>query len=192
VIPLSNAARLHLPPRPMIGIALGALLLTTSALAQNRPNALSQTPKASYADVVKSSDLPGKWTYRSFINTADLIDGNAQKALNLIFGEGVFTFVLTGDALTGDLDMGGGYVLDLKGKVQPGTENAPLTVGLSGVGRDNTPTAAWEYDYHGYLAYHWPNGVNQAAALVGTVVRAKAHDSGAAGLVASFIAVKQP
>jgi len=94
--------------------------------------------------------------------------------------------------LTGALDMGGGYVLDLKGTVQPARRDAPLTAEISGVGRANTPTAGWEYDYHAYLAYHWPRGVNQAAALVGTVVRAKAHDGGAAGLVASFIAVKQP
>jgi hypothetical protein len=37
-----------------------------------------------------------------------------------------------------------------------------------------------------------PLGVDQAPALIGTVMRAKAHDGGAAGYVASFIAVKQP
>jgi len=167
------------------------LLLTSSAVAQNRPAALSAAPKAAlYAQ--GTQDLAGKWTYRSFINTADLVGGDPQKALNLIFGEGVFTFALSGDMLTGDLDMGGGYVLDLKGTVQPATERAPLTVQISGAGRANTPTAGWEYDYHANLAYRWPNGVNQAAALVGDTIRAKVHDGGAAGFVASFIAVKQP
>jgi hypothetical protein len=115
-----------------------------------------------------------------------------KRALNLIFGEGVFTFAVSGDTLTGDLDLGSGYVLDLKGTVQPATERAPLTVQIAGVGRANTPTAGWEYDYHGYLAYRWPNGVNQAVVLVGNTIRVKAHDGGAAGVVASFIAVKQP
>ncbi len=186
-----EGAWLFIGPRSLPGVGLSALLLTTSAVAQNRPAALSAAPKAaSYAQ--GTQDLAGKWTYRSFINTADLVGEDPQKALNLIFGEGVFTFKLSGDKLTGALDMGGGYVLELKGTVQPANERAPLTVEISGVGRANTPTAGWEYDYHANLAYHWPNGVNQAAALVGDVIRAKAHDGGAAGFVASFIAVKQP
>jgi hypothetical protein len=93
--------------------------------------------------------------------------------------------------LTGTLDMGKAYVLDLKGVIHPANGDVPLTIDMSGVGRPSSPTAGWEYDYEGYLAHHWPNGINQAAALVGTVVRAKAHDGEAAGLVASFIAVKQ-
>jgi hypothetical protein len=76
--------------------------------------------------------------------------------LHLIFGEGVFTFeTLSRQSLTGTLDMGGGYVLDLTGSV----------------------------------AHHWPDGVDQVAALVGSVIRAKPHGSAPAGHVASFIAV---
>lgn len=185
---IRKSASLTDAPQKISRVGLTILLLTTSALAQNRSAA--RTAAATYAQ--NSSDLSGKWTYRSFTNTADLMDGDAQRALNLIFGQGVFTFMLSRDMLTGTLDMGGGYILDLKGTVQPPRQDAPLTAEISGFGRTNTPTAGWEYDYSGYLAYHWPNGVNQAAALVGTVIRAKAHDGGAAGLVASFIAVKQP
>jgi hypothetical protein len=178
--------------RMILRIGLFALLLATPAVAQNRLQAPVSAPTADLISATDSSALPGKWTYRSFINTADLVGGDAQKALNLIFGEGIFTFALSGATLTGTFDMGGGYVLDLQGRVQPAIQNAPLAVEISGVGRANTPTADWEYDYHGYLAYHWPNGVNQAAALVGSVIRAKPHDGTPAGLVASFIAVKQP
>ncbi|HEX8261794.1 MAG TPA: hypothetical protein VF547_02855 [Allosphingosinicella sp.] len=32
--------------------------------------------------------LKGEWTYRSFANEPKPVDGNAQAALGLIFGEG--------------------------------------------------------------------------------------------------------
>ena len=174
----------------ILRISLMTLLLTGSAYAQS--GLLSAPPvAAAILTSTASSQLVGKWTYRSFVNSPDLIGDDAQKALNLNFGEGVVSFALAGAALTGTFDMGDAYVLDLKGVVHPASGHAPLTIEMSGVGRAGTPTAGWEYDYHGYLGYHWPNGVNQAAVLVGTVVRAKAHDGGAAGLVASFMAVKQ-
>jgi hypothetical protein len=137
--------------------------------------------------------LPGKWTYRSFHNRAALVNGNAQAALDLIFAEAVFTFALegaTGLNVRGTLDWQGGG-LDIAGTVKVATAAAPLTVELIGTGRPNSPTAGWEYDYRANLAYHWPHGVDQVAALVGTVIRAKPHDGEPAGYVASFIAVKQ-
>jgi hypothetical protein len=176
----------------ILRLSLIALLLAMPALAQNRPMTTLSAPKAARLAVDDGSILPGKWTYRSFINTVDPVSGDPQKALNLIFGEGIFTFAVAGTSLTGTFDMGGGYVLDLDGKVRAAEGDAPLTVEIAGRGRTNTPTAGWEYDYRGYLAYHWPNGVDQGAALVGSVIRAVAHDGGAAGFVASFIAVKQP
>jgi hypothetical protein len=111
----------------------------------------------------------------------------------MIFGEGVMTFDLpVGDALKGTFDMGGGYVLDLTGSVQGNPSSAPPVIQLSGIGRPGTPTDGWEYDYIGYLAWAWPNGVAQIPAIVGTVVRAKQHGQSQAGLVASFITTKQP
>ena len=68
----------------------------------------------------------------------------------------------------------------------------PLTIHMVGSGRTGTGTAGWEYDYHGNVAYEWPNGINQVPALVGSVLRAKPHGPAQAGYVASFIAVKQP
>lgn len=114
-----------------------------------------------------------------------MISGDPDKAAQNIFGEGVFDLRLDGETVTGTLDMGGGYVLDLTGSA------AEAGIALVGLGRDGTPTAGWQYDYRGGLAHHWPNGVNQVPALVGTVIRAKPHGSAPAGTVASFIAVKQ-
>jgi hypothetical protein len=53
----------------------------------------------------------------------------------------------------------------------------------------------WIYDYEGYLVAHWPNGVQQIPALVGSVIRTIPHSSSnggisPAGVVASFYAVK--
>jgi hypothetical protein len=137
--------------------------------------------------------LAGKWAYRSYNNTADLVGDNAARALGLIFGEGIFTFeVPSSTTLKGTLDMGGGYLLDLEGAIRPAASSAPLAVAITGIGRVGTPTGGWEYDYNGYLAYQWPNGVNQVPALVGSVIRARPHDGAPAGYVASFIAVMQP
>lgn len=138
-----------------------------------------------------ASALAGQWTYRSYRDTPDLVNGDASKALALIFGEGVFTFDTPSEqTLKGTLDMGGRYVLDLDGKIQRDTQNSSVTIKVIGLGRAGTPTDGWEYDYHAALAYEWPDGVNQVAAFVGSVIRAKPHNGAAAGYVASFIAVK--
>jgi hypothetical protein len=173
----------------LLGLAL-CTVLAMPALAQNRGTPESTAAATKTAMPADASILAGKWTYRSYVNTAALVDDDKDKALAIIFGEGVYAFdPLSGTALTGTLDMGGGYVLDLKGTV---TQTALLSVAISGYGRAGTPTAGWEYDYNASLAYQWPNGVNQTPALVGSVIRAKRHNGGAAGVVASFIAVKQP
>ena len=44
-----------------------------------------------------SSDLTGKWTYRSFINDPTPVGGDPQKALDLIFAEAEFTFEAVSD-----------------------------------------------------------------------------------------------
>jgi hypothetical protein len=66
-----------------------------------------------------------------------------------------------------------------------------ITIEVFGTGRSGTKTDNWEYDYRAATTPKWPNGVNQVPTLVGTVIRAKPHDGGAAGVVASFIAIKQ-
>lgn len=125
--------------------------------------------------------LAGTWAYRSYRNTKD----------QPVFGAGIFTFTTpTSTKLYGTLDMGSGLVLDLDGAITPESKGGPLAVHIIGKGRPKTDTDGWEYDYHGFLGYKWPNGVDQVASIVGTIVRAKPHNGGAAGVTASFIAVK--
>jgi hypothetical protein len=127
-----------------------------------------------------ATSIAGDWAYQSHLNQAD----------HQVFGAGTFTFAVSGTALSGTLDMGGGFVLDLEGTVRPGDKACPLTVEIVGTGRAGTATAGWQYDYHAYLAFEWPNAVNQVPALVGTTIRAKPHNGAPAGVTASFIAVK--
>ena len=186
---------------------------TASAWAQTRTERALVVTKAA-ANGTWNTSLPGKWTYRSYLNRADIMvgadpgpavkaldpiygQGNAQTAsqaltaLNLVFGEGVMSFDQpSGNNVTGTFDMGGGYVLDLKGTMQT-TAEGDISVELYGTGRPNTPTDNWEYDYQATTTPKWPNGVDQIPTLVGTVIRAKPHGTGKAGVVASFIAIKQ-
>jgi hypothetical protein len=187
------------------------LLPATGAMAQSsRPLTSAMTSTA--PKPVWDGSIAGKWTYRSYRNDSSVLvntdadaavqaltpiygDGvstaaSALKALNLVFGEGIITFdPPAGNALTGDLDMGGGYVLDFKGTMQT-SASGTIDISVIGTGRDGTKTANWEYDYKASTTPKWPNGVDQVAALVGTVIRAKPHDASPAGVVASFIALK--
>ncbi|QND45952.1 hypothetical protein HB780_09575 (plasmid) [Rhizobium lusitanum] len=139
-----------------------------------------------------SFQLQGRWTYRSYRNDAALVGDDAQKALQNIFGEGIFALAVLNGQVSGTLDMGSGYVLDLSGPVVP-VDGGDVRIAfmLTGTGRSGTPTAGWEYDYHGTDAFTWPKGVDQVPAFVGSVLRAKPHNGSPAGYVASFIAVKQ-
>jgi hypothetical protein len=87
--------------------------------------------------------------------------------------------------------------LNLNGTV---LEGELVSFEMVGTGRPRTRTADWEYRYHGHLTPHWPkppnaSGVEQRPALVGSVIRVKAHNGvpirSPAGEVFSFIAVKQ-
>ena len=137
--------------------------------------------------------LTGKWTYRSFLDDPAQVtidpDKAAERLLALLFAEAVFTFqVPTSTTLQGAIDWSGGG-LNLHGTIQE-NGGGPVMV-IIGSGRPGTDTADWEYDYHGQLAYRWPHGVDQRPAIIGNVIRAKPHNGAAAGVVASFIAVKQ-
>ena len=132
--------------------------------------------------MANATSLAGTWAYRSYLNQAD------QRP----FGGGLFTFQTpTPATLTGTLDMGNDLVLDLQGTITPATGDCPLTVEIRGFGRPGSRTDGWEYDYHGSLAYHWPDGIDQVESLVGSILRAKPHNGNPAGVTASFIAVRQ-
>src|ERR1700681_3446949 len=72
-------------------------------------------------DMANGASLAGTWAYSSYLNTAD----------QPVFGAGLFTFQTPTDTtLTGNLDMGGGLVLDLQGTIQPATGQGPLTANV--------------------------------------------------------------
>lgn len=198
-------------------VALAGLCLMTcgfAADAQTRAQLAATVETAAAPAPQWDTSLPGKWTYRSYRNQANVIVGadpdpavvaldpiygkgnaaaasSALKAFNLVFGEGVMTFDKpSGNNVTGVLDMGGGYFLDLKGTMQV-TASGDIAVELFGYGRAGTPTENWEYDYKATTTPKWPHGINQIPCLVGTVIRAKPHGTAPAGYVASFIAIKQ-
>jgi len=136
--------------------------------------------------------LAGKWTYRSFRNETELVGDQADSALALIFGEGVFDFEAEGgNRFRGALGMAGGYALRLEATADAGPAGGDPGFAIVGEGVAGTPTAGWRYDYRGHLGYQWPQGVDQPPCLLGTVIRVKAHGDAPAGVTVAFIAVKQ-
>lgn len=180
--------------RGTAALAFAAALLSTAApgLAQSRVQD-ARAATASYKLSRSASwAIAGTWVYRSYLNRPDVMVGSdPQKALALIFGEGVMTLQTPSPGhVTGTFDMGGGYVLDLKGTVT--TSGGRTSVHMNGPGRAGTPTAGWEYDYDGTVTEKWPTGVGQIPAITGTVLRAKPHGACCpAGVTASFILVKK-
>ena len=135
------------------------------------------------------SDNPftGNWTYRSLLNNPDV----NQAFNNLEFGRGTITINEDAMQLLSGTIGGPGWSLTLKGSREYGT---PMRVRFQGTGIVNGEQ--WIYDYEGYLVAHWPNGVQQRPAIVGSVIRTIAHSGSEpgtvapAGVVASFYAVK--
>ena len=135
------------------------------------------------------SDNPfvGTWAYRSFLNDADV-----NKAFNdLEFGRGTIVIEEAPmQSLKGTIG-GPTWSLTLKGARAYGN---PMHARFQGVGQ--VKGEQWIYDYEGYLVPDWPNGVDQIAAIVGSVIRTRPHSGdqpgtvNPAGVVASFYAVK--
>jgi hypothetical protein len=136
---------------------------------------------------MSDNSFVGSWTYRSLLNDPDLAtDFNA-----LEFGRG--TIVITdapGPILEGTIG-GPGWSLTLTGGRSYGN---PMQVRFQGKGL--VGGEEWIYDYEAYLAPHWPNGVDQRPAILGTVVRRIPHSGSGpgtvnpAGVVCSFYAVR--
>lgn len=136
--------------------------------------------------------LSGNWTYRSFINNPIPVADDPNKALALIFGEGQLRFTsAAGRIFKAVLDFGGDAAMDLYGTIVDGGGLIPQVLQITGTGREGTSTAKWVYQYQGYVVPDWAEGVNQVPAMVGTVIRTIPHGAGSAGVVASFVAVKQ-
>jgi len=135
------------------------------------------------------SDNPfvGSWTYRSLLNDPDLTK-NFDK---LELGRGTLAIDESPmQILTGTIG-GPGWSLALKGSRDYGNPMHARFQGTGIVGGEK-----WIYDYDGYLVLHWPNGVEQRPAMVGSVIRTIPHSGSTpgtvspAGVVASFYAVR--
>ena len=142
--------------------------------------------------MTNTSSLNGNWTYRSFLNNAQEVGNDPQKALALIFGEGKLTITVENEKLFhAVLDFGGGAAMDLYGEIVEGSGMSPDVLIITGTGRTGTSTDKWVYQYKGYVVPPWSEGVNQVPTIVGTVVRTIPHGAGTAGVVASFVIVRQ-
>jgi hypothetical protein len=127
----------------------------------------------------------GTWSYRSLVNDPDL----STPFESLRFGMGTLTMTEPEAGKIGGTLGGPGWSLDLDGTATAGD---PTKVRFQGRGDINGET--WVYDYLGFVVPDWPNGVDQADAIVGTIVRTVPHSNGQAqaGFVASWYAVLQP
>ena len=126
----------------------------------------------------------GEWTYRSYSNDPDpAIDPNT-----LLFGFGVLKILEPAFGVLAGTIGGDGWQLQLQGAISYGN---PMTARFQGTGV--VGQEPWAYDYLGFLAPGWPNGVNQRAAITGAIVRTLTHSKGQApaGVTASFIAVRR-
>jgi len=136
---------------------------------------------------MKDNPFVGKWTYRSFYNDPDI-----KKAFNdLQLGLGIIVIEEAPSTILKGTIGGSGWSLNLHGSRSYGD---PMQIRFQGKGV--VGGEEWIYDYTGYLAPEWPNGIQQRPALVGTIVRAIPHKSGSngispAGVVGSWYAVRQ-
>ena len=136
-------------------------------------------------------DLSGYYTYRSFINNPDPVEDFNK----IQFAEAeLFLNVRTDGAITGTLAFPA-YALadtkafmDITGRVR---DWSSAVLELEGLGRPGTDTDSFDYKYQGSFAPTFSDATSERMALVGTVMRAKAHGSAPAGVTASFVAVKR-
>jgi hypothetical protein len=167
------------------------MLLVTLACASSiaMPEIARSGPSTEPAKATPEDANPilGKWTYRSLISNPDV----SVEFNKLMWGAGEMTIE---PAPLGELKGRLAFdkdVLELRGTVAYGNAT---TVRFQGVGIEGEAKSDnWVYDYLGYLAPMWPNGVNQRSAIVGTIVRTLPHSGGQAkaGVVNCWIAVKQ-
>ncbi|SRR5260221_12183017 len=130
------------------------------------------------------NDILGNYVYRSLHNNQFI----GEDFLKLRFGEGFMSITkLTGSKFEGYFDMGNNYLMNLDGEIND-VENQ-LLVNMKGVGKENSPTQGWIYEYHGYLVPAWSNGIGQLKTIVGTVIRSADHGTAKAGYTATFYMV---
>lgn len=131
-------------------------------------------------------NVNGHFVYRSLVNNISVSEDFSK----LRFGAGLMTLVQNKQGhITGDFDMGGGFVMKLEGSIE-GDEKG-FVLKLTGKGVVNTPTAGWIYDYWGFISPKWPNGKNQLQTITGSVIRTVDHGTAKAGSTATFYMVRR-
>lgn len=129
--------------------------------------------------------LTGSWTYRSLVNNPT--PGVPFNDLAFAEAELVIDAAEPG-SFSGRLILGPGAEMALVGASSFGN---PFAIRFQGRG-DTPGVEDLVYDYVGYLAPVWPNGIEQRPAIIGSIVRTEPHSGGAEpGFVASWIAVKR-
>jgi len=125
----------------------------------------------------------GSWHYRSLHN----IPGDENDWNKLHFGEAAIVINQTEFGQIAGTLGGEGWSLNIKGQTTFGN---PYQIRFQGTGI--VDSELWIYDYEGFLAPRWVNGVNQTSSIIGTIVRTKEHSQGKspAGYTASWYAVK--
>jgi hypothetical protein len=157
-----------------------ALALTAAGLTGNQTNAESSVQKSSL-----SNRFIGVWRYRSFRNVTNV----AQKLDDILFWEAELSLNDKGDGHVEGVIGDASDKLNVRGS---STFGFPNYIRFEANGIPGTSTEGWKYNYAGFLAPDWPDGVDQQDAIVGTVIRSVAHSNGKAkaGYVASFVAVR--
>src|SRR5262245_44209654 len=137
-----------------------------------------------------SGDFRGIWTYRSFANTPGVIGDlsklkmwEAELSLEVVEGSRVYGFLgERPEVASGDEP----YLL-VEGKIVAGD---PTTIRWRAKGRPQSQYDRRIYDYIGYLVPDWPDATHPRPAIVGTVTCTVTDETGLAGSVFSFIAIK--
>lgn len=143
--------------------------------------------------------ITGKWTYRSLLNGKNVntdFDSLAFAAANMelkTFGKDsirgtIYWFLDSLNTIKQGLVLSGNYFYN----------DTTTCYFLQGMGDSALLTPGWQYNYQGYVVPKWPEGINQATVLVGSVVRVKKHSCDSqgnnchpAGVVASTYIVKE-
>lgn len=135
-----------------------------------------------------TKQLPrGRWVYRSLRNNKVL----GTPFNDLRFGAGVIDFktVARGKILDSTLDMGGGFVLNLEGRVVR-KGGVIQSISWRGTGVEGTETEGWVYDYQAVVSPAWDEATDKTPVLLGSVLRTVAHGSAPAGVTGTFYMVK--
>jgi hypothetical protein len=136
-------------------------------------------------------ELSGYYTYRSFINNPEPVEdfnkiqfAEAELFLSVgVDGKVAGTLAFPADPLAETKAF-----MDITGRVVSWTSGS---LELEGLGRPGTDTDSYNYKYQGSFAPSFVDAVAERPAIVGSVMRAKAHGNSAAGVTASFVAVRR-